>query len=295
MKLVFRILSLAFVLSFFCIGGLQAQIQDGKGIFEFSGYAPMKEKKLRIFYYKPEGDVTKMPILFVMHGVLRNADTYRDNWVELAEAHKVLVIVPEFNKKDFPGSRSYNYGNLLNRDRTQNPEASWSYSLIDPIFYRVLEITGSEASGYDIFGHSAGSQFVHRFMLFKGSDKVHRILAANAGSYTMPTMDVDFPFGLNGTDYNKDQLKRALALKMVVHLGEADVDTTSKHFPKGAGPMRQGKTRYERGWNFYKMAKALAEKEGMEFNWIVRTVPGVGHDNGKMAVDAAEFLYGSTR
>lgn len=271
----------------------QTQIGEGKGFFEFSEYEPMKDKKIRVFYYKPEGDVTDMPVLFVMHGVLRDADVYRDNWVSLADKYKVLVIVPEFSKEDFPGVRSYNYGNLRTKDGNAVDERYWSYSLIDPIFESVVKQTGSKATYYDLFGHSAGSQFAHRFFLFKGDTKANRVIAANAGSYMMPRTDIKFPFGLKGTRINKERLREGFSKKLIVQLGEKDTDPNAPYLPKETEAKKQGDHRFERGQYFFKTAREIAQKEGMEFNWIIRTVPGVAHSNSRMAIDAAEFLYGN--
>ena len=269
-----------------------AQINEGAGTFNFNEYKPLKDKPIRVFYYRPEGDVTQMPILFVMHGVLRNADVYRDNWIKLAEQYKILVIVPEFSKEYYPSSRMYNFGNVQRKDKTINKESLWSFSVIDPIFDSVVRQTGSTQKKYDLFGHSAGSQFVHRFFLFKEHTKANRIVTANAGSYTVLDPDTPFPYGIKDMGFTEDRLKNLLQRQLVVQLGEADTDPNHKQLPRSEEAMKQGAFRLERGKYFYNTAKALAEKLKVPFKWEIRTVPGVAHDNGKMAVDAAKYLYG---
>lgn len=269
-----------------------AHIAEGKGFFEFSVPERLDGKKMRVFYYRPAGDVTEMPVLFVMHGMLRNPDVYRDNWVALADEHKVLVVVPEFSKEDFPGSWAYNYGNIVTSKGVEIDEKYWSYSLIDPIFETVVKLTGSKAKQYDLFGHSAGSQFAHRFFLFNKDTKANRVVASNAGSYMMLDRDIDFPWGLGNTPVNKEYLKAAFSKQLVVQLGENDNDPNHHQLPKGKVAMQQGAHRLERGQYFFKTAQEFAKKEGLPFNWSIRTVPGAGHENKKMAVDAAKFLYG---
>lgn len=270
-----------------------AQLTDGKGVFEFSGYKPLQNKPVRVFYYQPKGDVKNMPILFVMHGVLRNADTYRDNWLELAEQYKILVIVPEFSQEYFPGSASYNFGNVQAKDGSLNDESIWSFSLIDPIFDNVVKQTGSNQKKYDLFGHSAGSQFSHRFILFSKKNKSNRVITANAGSYTALDFDVKYPYGIKDMGFDDERLKHLFQKEVVVQLGEKDINPNDKNLPKTKEAMKQGNFRLERGKYFYEMAKAQAERLKVPFNWKLRTVPNSAHQNEKMAVDAAKYLYGN--
>lgn len=270
---------------------VQKPLPEGKGVFEFSGHPALKGESMRIFYHRPAGNITNLPVLFVMHGVNRNADTYRDNWVELAEKHKVLVIVPEFTKEQFPGSRMYNYGNLQSKDGKLIEEQLWTYSLLDPIFDEAIRLTGNKAKTYDLFGHSAGSQFVHRFFLFKQHSKVNRVVAANAGSYTMLNFEVDFPFGLKGMGMDEDRLKSLLARQLIIQLGEEDTDPKHRNLNVTPEAMQQGLHRFERGTNFYEEAKELASRLNTDFRWTLRTVPGADHNNAKMAQDIATYLY----
>src|SRR5690606_9637813 len=286
---------------FFCLNSLSepvwarsptGKIKEGKGSFDYIVTQSETKKIIPVYYYRPEGDVTKMPILFVMHGTNRNADTYRDNWVDLAKEYNVLIIVPEFSREYFPTSRQYNYGNIMTKEGVHIPKSEWSYTLIDPIFDTVVQDVQSNESAYDIFGHSAGSQFTHRFAIFLNQTKANRIVSANAGTYTMPDFEVEFPFGLKGTICDQGCLRSAYAKKLVIQLGKEDTDPNHKHLNTSDEAMKQGSHRLERGHNFYERSQSIAKKHGWKFNWSIRQVPGVGHDNRGMAIDAAEYLYG---
>ena len=105
---------------------------------------------MRIYYFKPHRYHADRPVVFVMHGVKRNADVYRNAWKELAWQHKLLVVAPEFSKKQFPGSRSYNLGNVFARGGALNPASEWSFTIIDQLFAKFADLFGSACSKYNI-------------------------------------------------------------------------------------------------------------------------------------------------
>jgi poly(3-hydroxybutyrate) depolymerase len=120
---------------------------------------------LNIWAYKPSRFNASSKVLMVMHGTNRDADRYRDEWTKHAEKYNILLIVPQFTKVDFPRANGYNLGNVFaassNYQQT-NPVNEWAYSAIEPLFDFVKTKYQSTQSAYNIYGHSAGSQFVHR-------------------------------------------------------------------------------------------------------------------------------------
>lgn len=272
--------------------GQGEDIAVGSDYFTYADYEPLSDRPINVFTYRPEGDLKAMPILFVMHGVLRNAADYRDNWIEIADKYGVLVVTPEFSKEHFPGSREYNLGGMFDKDGNQVEERFWAYSLIEPIFDRVLEMTGSEQTRYDIFGHSAGAQFTHRFFLFKDGLRARHVVSANAGWYTLPDFEIAFPYGLKNTAIDEEGLRNRLESRLLIQLGEEDNDPKHKYLRTTAEAMEQGAHRFERGHRFFERAQKTAEEQGVDFRWSIRTVPGVGHNNAKMASDIADYLFG---
>lgn len=271
----------------------EPRIGEGSDVFTFDAYEPLADKPVRVFTYRPEGDVAAMPILFVMHGTLRNADDYRDNWIDIADEYGVLVVTPEFSDEGFPGSRGYNLGGMFDGDGNQVDEQYWSYSLIEPIFDQVVEMTNSEQVEYDIFGHSAGAQFTHRLFLFKDGLRANHVISANSGWYTMPDLEIEFPYGLKNTAVNETDLISRLESSMMIQLGEEDNDPNHKYLRTADEAMMQGAHRFERGHTFFEQAQKIANENGTELQWSIRTVPGVGHENDKMATDIAEYLFGN--
>ena len=154
----------------------------------------------------------------------------------------------------------------------------------------MIERLGGTQTRYSIYGHSAGSQFVHRFLFFKPDARVKRYLAANAGWYTFADPDTAFPFGVGGLDLNENQLQAALAKDLVVLLGDQDSDPEARLLNKSEGALRQGPHRFARGQAFYEAARSLAKSRGWTFGWSVRVVEGVAHSNGDMAPEVADLV-----
>lgn len=270
----------------------------GKGSFLFADKKGTG-KTLTVHYFRPEGvNLATAPILFVMHGTLRNGAEYRDMWVEQAIRQKFLLLVPEFSAKDFP-SGLYNRGNVRGRDDEKpEPEDKWTFSVLERIFDDVLKRTGSKNTGYYLYGHSAGGQFVHRFMLLTAQNRCLRAVAANAGYYTLPTRtgNPPYPFSLAGVPPIMDDRQKAVFRReLIVLLGEADTDSKDPDLYHSPEADAQGMYRFARGKYFFASAQKEATRLGVLLAWKLQTVPGVGHSNEKMAPAAAEALFTSFR
>jgi hypothetical protein len=261
------------------------------GSFEFSGYEPLEDRPITVWYDAPDGDLTTVDVLIVMHGQGRNGEEYRDDWKPHARRHRALLIVPEFSEEHYPGSDGYNLGSVVDDDGDRNPESRWAFSIIEPLFDYVQADTGNRADGYRLFGHSAGAQFVHRFLLFKPDNRVKRAVSANAGWYTTTEANIDFPYGLRGSPSTDEGLKRALAAPLTILLGEEDVETDADNLRKTPETNRQGENRLARGQFFYAAGQRAARALGTTFAWTLETVPGAEHSDEEMAPAAARLLF----
>lgn len=262
----------------------------GVGKIEFPSNAVNKNKPLNLWYFSPEDNPKDATILFVMHGTNRDADSYRDSWVQIAKENNLLLIVPEFSDEDFPGSRSYNLGNIFNENGLEVSEETWSFSLIEPIFdYVVNEIKGNQTD-YNLYGHSAGSQFVTRFLTFKEKNRVKNAVAANAGWYTLLDLNKGYPYGLKNSPATNQNIKTILNKKVTILLGEEDTDTNDSNLRKTPEAQEQGVNRFERGQYYFNESEQLAENNSYPFRWELKTVPGVGHSNAKMANSAIKYI-----
>lgn len=176
---------------------------------------------------------------------------------------------------------------LANRDPEQ-----WIFGDFDRIFALAKDALGLERERYDLFGHSAGGQILHRLALFHPHSRADRILAANSGWYTLPSFDQAFPYGLKDSGIAEEQLEAAFASRLVVFLGEEDdEDETRGSVRRTPEADAQGLHRLARGKHFFSKAREAAEAVGADFAWAMEIVPGVGHDYRRMSAAAAHYLY----
>lgn len=267
----------------------RAQAPDN---FEMSDPAGVAEVPLRVFLHRPGRWTSADRAIIVMHGLRRDADRYLAEWAPLADAANLLLIAPEFSRAKFPTVASYNWGNVVTLDLSPNPPDAWSFGVIDRVWAAVQARTGASRAGYTLFGHSAGAQFTHRYLLLAPASQAEAIITANAGSYTMPVRDVAFPFGLGGLDLPDARLAAAFARPVTLLLGADDIDPNHPSLPRQPGAIAQGAFRLARGLRFYAEARAAAARLAAPFAWRLETVPGVGHDNAGMARRAAAIAAG---
>lgn len=295
-------------------------IHAGSGNFLLKQGISHPERPIPVFYHRPAGFGPDSPILLVIPGAGRNAWSYRDAWIDVSEAHDVLVLAPAYAEDQYDFA-AYHMGGIIsdlelrNVDpgsdgatpsryhlndedivfEVNNDPGEWIFRDFDVIFRHVVEATESRQDSYDIFGHSAGGQILHRLAIFNPDSSAARIIAANSGFYTVPTHELPLPFGLGGIEVSNDDRVKAFSKSLVLLLGEADNESETRgtmlHTPIAD---RQGLGRLSRGKFFYRESREAAESLGADFNWRIELVVGVGHDFRLMSQAAAEYLYGAS-
>lgn len=260
----------------------------GSSQFTFSGWAG---PHIEVRVYAPDTVTDSTPIVIVLHGASRTADNYFTHWQLQGQAHGFVVVVPEFNAVDFPGSWQYNLGHVFDKDSGQlRPESQWTFAAIEPLFDQITASLGTAQTAYTLYGHSAGAQFVHRYLYYKPDARVARAIAANAGWYTLPKFDVEYPYGLDGANIDESVIRDVLGKDVILLLGDADIDTEQANLRKSPEAQQQGPHRYARGAMMYDVAKSTAANIGAQFNWRKIDVPGAAHSNAQMTPAAAELV-----
>lgn len=278
----------------------EGAVTVGSGSYEFTGTPLAEERPVPVWYHVPEDLGTDATVALVIHGAGRNAGGHRDAWVEPAEEHGFVVAVPEFANQDglYPGAAEYNLGRLEDDDGEIRPRDEWTYSVLEPLFDDFVARAGLETDRYHIYGHSAGSQVTHRFLTLFPEARAERVVLANAGWYTQPVDDVDWPYGLGHAAVEEDhgmlaspeELRLFFQRDVTVLLGEDDDDPGASALRGTAHANAQGAHRFERGHTYFEVVGERAKELGVELRWQLDTVPEVGHSNASMAPAAAEII-----
>ena len=265
---------------------------NNHGVFEFNDYQPLADKPFNIHFYLPTSvDRTNAPILFIFPGMNRNADDYLETWIPLAEQYSIMVFSFEFSDYYYPNSTSYQLGYVRDFNNNFTNEDIWTFSLIEPVFDRIKNDLDYIGNQYNMFGHSAGAQFVHRYVQFKPNSRINKAVSANAGWYTLPDTIISFPYGLKGTSINSNDLESSFLKNLEIHLGQNDNNPNDPFLNTTDGANLQGNHRLSRGQYFILKSDSIAQTMNFNSNWIKKEVPNVGHQQVNMAAFAAQELF----
>ena len=169
-------------------------------------YAYWDKPDVEIFYITPNKIDKDTQLLFVIHGNSRNAEDYISAWIPYISNKNIIVVAPQFNKN------SFRYFFLLESATSSgkinnNPDNYINNSLSS--FFNFCQSKFSLSTNkYKMFGHSAGAQFTHRYMLLSNDKRISNAVIANAGWYTFLN-ESNFPYGIKNSpiDISSDHIK----------------------------------------------------------------------------------------
>lgn len=263
---------------------------------------------------QPLPDVTRA--LIIVHGRLRNAQTYLQSGMDAAEHAGVgpttLVIAPQFlNGADV---KRNHLGNQLLRwkgndwmagDASTGPGQISSFGALDQIIKHLGNRTLFPAlKEIVVAGHSGGGQVVQRFALTGHAHPTLqtegirlRYVVANPSSYAYfsPQRPVKFDTascpGFNTWKYgmqhlpayangqSAEQLEQAYVSRTITYLlGQQDTDPNHPALDKSCEAETQGAYRLIRGHNYFDYLK----QRHPQLRQTLVEVPGVGHDGDGM-------------
>ena len=250
-------------------------------------FAYWDKPDVEIFYLTPKKIDINTQILFVIHGNNRNAEDYISAWIPFIENKNIIVVAPKFDKKNFRYFfllESATSSGEINKNSDEYINKSIS------LFFNFFKSKYSlDTNKYKMFGHSAGAQFTHRYMLLSDDRRISNAVIANAGWYTFLNGE-NFPYGIKNTpiDISNDHIKWFMSNKASLLIGNNDTKLNNVNSSKGA--MIQGVTRVDRANTYFKSLVNIADTNNIPFRWSFKVIDGVSHDYTKMTTEAAKIL-----
>ena len=253
------------------------RMHQGLDSFVFSD-AAAPTGTLRVFFFRPRPTANDARIIVALHGFDRAASEFRDVLVAPADRSGQIVLVPEFDRNQFPDAHAYNFGNVRRQpSEAPQPRKLWNFGIVDRLFEQVRAPVGSNRKTFGLFGNSAGAQYVLRYLALTDGVAVEAGVAANCGAYMLPDLAIDYPVGMGGLDLDEAHLRRYLGRRLIVLLGDADTDSAAHDLPRDAPAIAQGPHRLARGLWHFDHCKQIAERLKTPFGWTLEIVPGAGH------------------
>jgi poly(3-hydroxybutyrate) depolymerase len=248
------------------------------------------------FYtYVPTTVPEKPEILVLVHGTPPNEETaeanaqyYITTWIDFSENHGYILIAPAFNQDDFSSSRGDyamgGYRGLFGREISAD---EWVLRLVRAH----QQAFGLANKPFYLYGHSAGGQFIGRFLVIH-PELVKKAVITSAATYPQPDTQVAWPFGMGElhTDIewdaettrhvdivpDKQKWLAATQIPLTVIVGLND----TAELPSSLIPGQKGKNRYTIARNWIQDMAAFAKANGLESRFKLEIIPGRGHSMG---------------
>jgi len=216
----------------------------------------------------------------VLHGTLRNATEYLGTWREWAQRTGRAVLAPHFDRRTWPGARSYNLGNVLDAAGEPNPRPAWAFTALRHLIDQARQRADLAEPTWDLFGHSAGAQFAHRYALLGADPTLGRVVAAGAGWFTVPDPRIAWPYGTGHRRLGIDDaaLRRFTRHPLLLVRGDHDRER-DEHLRVGPSADAQGRTRWDRAAHMLAAGRA----HDPFCTWELLDIPQAGHHEHQIA------------
>jgi len=342
MKIYFKIVILLFLIS----NSVKAQDEKPQAVERACPniFKVNKAGKLYSFRYASNHPIAEQndkikQVLIYIHGARRNGLDYYE-WGEKAvnaakKTDETLFISPQFNsEKDledhkhdashlFWTNNNWRVGDESVSSKNRKMEESISsFSLIDSVIAKACnKKLFPKLKKITIIGHSAGGQFVSRYVgmtpmpnILKGYKFNFIVMNPSSYMYLDDRRPVKSETGLtfvkpdtsgcsSFNEYPRGMEKlNAYAVKIGVEtikqqflnrdiafvLGEKDINMNDSSLDKSCGGNLQGRFRLERGQFFYEYLQLYSPKKKIH---QIETVPDVAHDGDKMVNSKAALWF----
>ena len=243
---------------------------------------------INIFYSTPDFINQKTKIIFLIHGDSRDAKKSINDWLQIARDRNVVLVAPKFSD-DFYSEYSLlmisnEKGRLLNN---KSMHLDNSLGILFDFFHSKLKLS---TLSYRLYGHSKGSEFVQRYLLFSNDTRVDKVAMANSGFYTFIDDQIAFPFGTKNMNLSNQRIEWFMRLKGGVFLSDTSIKKIDSTLIKTRKAKKQGKDRLDRGTNFFNDLTMLGVERNLPFRWRYQLVPRGTQGSNELNIAVSEFL-----
>ena len=250
-------------------------------------YASWDKPDVEILYTLPKEINNQTKVLFIIHGNSRDVKKYLNLWLEDAKDKNVILVAPHFTKENYP-----NFGTLQiakSSGKILNDQSNNLTNSISSFFTYFKSKYNLESSTYRIFGFSAGSQFVHRYLMYGKDTRTEKAVLGSAGWYTFLNEE-KYPYGTKNMPIEKERYEWFLSRRVLFILGNKDNDPNHPTLNLSKGAKKQGNNRYERGQNYFDNLLNFSQKNKIPFRWRYKVVPSLDHNAEMLSKNAIPFL-----
>ena len=250
-------------------------------------YASWDKPDVEILYTLPKEINNQTKVLFLIHGNSRDVKKYLNLWLEDAKDKNVILVAPHFTKENYT-----NFGTLQiakSSGKILNDQSNNLTNSISSFFTYFKSKYNLESSTYRIFGFSAGSQFVHRYLMYGKDTRTEKAVLGSAGWYTFLNEE-KYPYGTKNMPIEKDRYEWFLSRRVLFILGNKDNDPNHPTLNLSKGAKKQGNNRYERGQNYFDSLLNFSQKNKIPFRWRYKVVPSLDHNTEMLSKNAIPFL-----
>ena len=280
-----------------------AQLTPESGVSE-RGRVLVKELTYgRYLQYIPTQLASPVRIAVLVHGSLGEnepaltvAERFIKRWIPEAEKRKLVVLAPAFDQENFGGRAGPGggYRGLFGRQIGA-----------DEFVNRIVDQYKSAWPSFDgeiyLYGHSAGGQFVSRYVVMH-PERVRATVISAAGTFAFPNPDVPWTNGMGRLrrtmqwgeadepkriDIQPDPGKwlRAATLPITVVVGRRDTEGSK------AIPGQEGRTLVERARRWVAAMNRLARDHQKVGRLRLVVVEGAGHSSAQLTPVCMEHLF----
>lgn len=280
-------------------------IPELTAVYEKEKVTEIKDIYGTFFVYVPQSMPTEPDILVLVHGTPAKSDTpektavyYINNWLDFAEEQGIVLIAPAFSHENFSSRKGEiedmmtGYRGLFGREIGAD---EWALRIVNAY----QQALGDTDGKFSLYGHSAGGQFVGRFLVTH-PEVVEKAVITAAATYPQPNPDLAWPFGMGelhtqiewdeNTIVNEDVIPdvdkwlEATQIPLTVIVGMNDTAGQPER------PGQKGANRMLIGRNWVQDMKQFAQEHGLECGYEFEAIPGKGHSMSGLVAFSQEAM-----